>query len=535
MNDSDEPQKQLPKANVEKSWAFTWFWIFPLLALGFIGWLIYSNFIATGPTITIYFRDAKGLEEGKSPVKFRGAEVGQVKKLTLTTNEQMVAVEVSLRKSAENLARAGSDFWIVEAELSAGQIRGLRTVVSGDYISVRPGNGAETNQFNGLPDRPVLIHDTPGFQLKLWTDKLGSLKRGSPVYYRDLQVGDVLSDQISPDGSAFQVSIWIDERYRSFVGTNSMFWHAGGVDMQLGLHGVNIKAETPKALLEGAVAFSTPGGAKGTFTNYTFQLYENPLAEWTRYSETNAAGTRIQIHFEKARGLSSGADVRFRDVKIGSVVQVNLNPQNSGVDVLADIQKSAPFFARENSQFWIVHPEISAGNVQGLQTIVSGDFLEVLPGEGKARFDFAGLEEAPALQTKKTGTKIILLSDKLGSIQIGSAVFYRGLKVGEILKFQLGKQSQDVEITAQIENRYAPLVRKNSKFYNVGGINVEIGVLSADIRAQSLKTLISGGVAFVTPDMPGDLAPNGTAFRLYEKPDDAWLGWSPKIQLDESP
>lgn len=529
--DADKPEESLPKARVEKNWAFTWFWIVPVLALSFVGWLIYKNVVATGPTITIVFSDSKSLQEDNSAVKFHGANIGTVKKVTLQTNG-LVAVEASLHKDAEHLARAGTEFWIVSPEVSLGEIRGLKTIVSGDYITLKPGNGVRTNRFKGLDEPPIVPANEPGFQLTLWSDKLGSIKPGSPVYYRDLEVGHVLPHRLTSDGLAFLIPIWIDEKFSSLVGTNSKFWHAGGLDVHLGLDGVSIKAATPKALLSGGIAFASPGGAKGKVSEKTmFQLYEHPLAEWTGFSHTNAAGSRITIHFKNAHGLSAGADLKYRNVKIGTVVQMTLDEKQNGIVVLADLGDAARFYARAQSQFWIVHPEISIGKLSGLQAIGSGDFIEVRPGDGKPQFEFTGLEDAPALKMETPGLRILLLSDNIGSVQKGTLIYFRGISVGQVLDFHLDEQSQAVEIIAQIEEHYAPLVRKNSKFYNVGGVHADIGLLQSDIRSQSFRTLISGGIAFATPDTLEPPAPDGLAFRLYEKPEDEWLGWAPAIKL----
>jgi len=155
----------------------------------------------------------------------------------------------------------------------------------------------------------------------------------------------------------------------------------------------------------------------------------------------------------------------------------------------------------------------------------------VRPGNGRPAFEFAGREEPPPAAVQAPGLDIVMVAEKLGSTQTGSPVLYRGIKVGEVLTSALGPDSQVVNIVVRIDLHYAPLVRRNSKFWNAGGINVDIGLRGLDVAASSFKTLISGGIAFATPDAMDELAASGTPFRLYDKPEDRWLGWAPIIPI----
>jgi paraquat-inducible protein B len=144
---------------------------------------------------------------------------------------------------------------------------------------------------------------------------------------------------------------------------------------------------------------------------------------------------------------------------------------------------------------------------------------------------FQGVETEP-LSEEPEALLIVLKAPDLGSLQKSSAIFYRGIKVGEVLFFQLAEDSREVVIHARIHQEYKPLVRSNSRFWNAGGIDVHFGLFKGiQVSAESAATLVSGGIEFATPPELADLATNGAAFTLYEKPEDKWKTWMPVIPL----
>src|SRR5437870_3589421 len=154
MTDQKHSQRPdaLPKARVEKAAQRYWIWIVPALAAAFVAWLVYRTVAEAGPAITILFKSGKGIEVGKTAIKYRGVTIGTVHSLKLSPDRQYVMVEAVLGKSAAGIASEGSEFWIVEPEVSLEAIRGLRTIVSGDYIQVKPGNGKPATKFIGIEE-----------------------------------------------------------------------------------------------------------------------------------------------------------------------------------------------------------------------------------------------------------------------------------------------------------------------------------------------------------------------------------------------
>jgi paraquat-inducible protein B len=258
------------------------------------------------------------------------------------------------------------------------------------------------------------------------------------------------------------------------------------------------------------------------------------LAAWFIYSNLFNSGPTLHIFFDNAAGLQAGkSSLKYRGADIGHVTKVRLSEDQRRVDVAVSLNHSAEGLARAGSRFWIVKPEVGVEQITGLRTIVSGDYITVEPGSGKFQDHFDGLVGAPVVEPQGM-LRILLLAEKADSLKARTPGFYRGIQVGEVFSLDLGHKSQTIQITVDIQTRYAPLVRMNSKFWNAGGIKMNLSLSGLNIAAQSLESLVSGGIAFATPDLTEQEAPRETSFRLYDKPEDAWLSWSPPIELDET-
>jgi len=281
----NEKSPALPKAQVGKSHLLNWLlWLIPVAAALVCAWFVSQDIIFAGPTVTIYFENADGLQEQNSLVEYRGATVGQVETLKLTKDRQRVAVKVQLDASAANIAREGSVFWIVRPQVKLGSLSGLQTIVSGDYITVQPGSGARTNLFIGVNKEP--IEPAKGLDILLLAPKLGSLQPQSPVFYRDIQVGEVLDSRLSDDAREVVIHARIREEYAPLARMNSKFWNAGGINIHIGLFsGANISAESAQTLISGGIEFATPPDFQDAATNgVVFILNEKSEDEWGKWS-----------------------------------------------------------------------------------------------------------------------------------------------------------------------------------------------------------------------------------------------------------
>jgi paraquat-inducible protein B len=288
MNDQPDDRKSdgsLPKAEIKKTRHTWWLWLVPLGALALCAWFVYRDYIATGPVVTIYFHDASGLEENNTQIRLFGATVGQVKRLELTKKSDRVQVKARLAGSAAQLAKTGTVFWIVRPEFKIGAISGLRTIISGEYIAVRPGGGPRTNIFVGAESEPV--SEEPGaLHVTLLMPALSSVQEQSGIYYRGIKVGEVLKFQLDDDAQGVKIQARIHKEFAPLVRVNSKFWNAGGIDFHFGLfRGAEISAESARALLSGGIEFATPTDAgKPASDGALFRLYDKPDDTWKNWA-----------------------------------------------------------------------------------------------------------------------------------------------------------------------------------------------------------------------------------------------------------
>jgi paraquat-inducible protein B len=242
-------------------------------------------------------------------------------------------------------------------------------------------------------------------------------------------------------------------------------------------------------------------------------------------------GPEITISFKDGNGLRVGRTlVRYRGVQIGEVTDIELSKDMQRVLVRVRLQRSAASVAKSGSVFWIVRLGNEIENIGNIGTVITGAYIEVLPGEGESKSEFVGLENAYAME--RGGLKIVLLSHRLGMVRPNWPVYYRGVEVGTIQSSKLNANATAAEIQVLIRAQYAPLVRNGSRFWNTSGVDVKMGLFrGVEINVESLRSLLSGGIAFATPDAGAKPAKDGAVFRLHDEPHKDWLQWAPAIPL----
>jgi paraquat-inducible protein B len=195
------------------------------------------------------------------------------------------------------------------------------------------------------------------------------------------------------------------------------------------------------------------------------------------------------------------------------------------------LASSAEYLARADTLFWVVKPELSLQNISGLNTLVSGAYIDCRPGDGPICHTFDGLKGAPVIAGE--GLHVIVSADSIGAMMVDSPVTYRGIQVGIVKDIRLSAQADAANITLFIWDRYRTLVRTNSVFWMLKGADIS-GSLFGGLKLQlgSVQSLLTGGVAFATPEQNfGPPAHEATSFVLHDRPEDDWLKWKAKITL----
>ncbi|MGD8660843.1 MAG: MlaD family protein [Desulfobacterales bacterium] len=319
--------KGLPEPEVRtKKQRISIVWLVPLIALAVGGWLVYKAISEKGPTITITFNTAAGLEAGKTKIKYKDVEIGQVDSIVLSEDISHVIVKAELVKGSKNYLSENTRFWVVRARVTAGSVSGLSTLFSGAYIGIDPGKpGSPATQFKGLEVPPVVTAELPGSHFVLRASSLGSLDVGVPVYFRRIEVGQMVSYQLDEDGQAVTLKVFIHDPHHELVRKNTRFWNTSGLDVAVGADGIRVDTESFTSLMIGGIAFDTPinmAPGEPAEENEVFKLYENrdSISE-----KTYARKERWLLYFDgDVRGLQEGAPVELQGIQIGQVLDVSL-------------------------------------------------------------------------------------------------------------------------------------------------------------------------------------------------------------------
>jgi paraquat-inducible protein B len=318
----------LPSAILHRSQRsrLTLVWLAPVLAALIGGWIAARAVIDRGPTITVTFVDADGIEAGKTRVRYKNVDVGNVKLITLAPDLRTVNVTIEMAKFAQRLVVSDTRFWVVRPRLGASGVSGLGTILSGAYIGMDVGASRETaREFTGLETPPVVEGGTAGKQFVLESQDLGSLGVGAPAYFHHIQVGQISSISLNPDGHGVTLKLFVTAPYDRFVTDDTRFWHASGVDIAVDSGGVRMQTESLTAILAGGVALETPPGSMVTApasADSRFHLATNRDAAMK--APDRVVDQYILNFDESLRGLAPGAIVNFRGVDIGEVASLNV-------------------------------------------------------------------------------------------------------------------------------------------------------------------------------------------------------------------
>ncbi len=257
------------------------------------------------------------------------------------------------------------------------------------------------------------------------------------------------------------------------------------------------------------------------------------VAAWMLMREWRNRGAEIVIEFADGSGIEPRqTKLEYKGVVVGTVKEVSLAPDLGHVLVRLQLTRDADAIAREGAQFWIVQPEIGFGGISGLETLLTGAHLGVELGDGGRVTQFRGLDAPPALEKVEEGRAYLLRTERLGGLQLHAPVFYRDVKVGEVESARLADDSTGVWVRIRVQRAYANLIQTNTRFWNAGGAPLQISLFGGGSQKKSLQSIITGAIAFATPEESADVAADGAQFMLANEADKEWLKWSPKISIN---
>jgi paraquat-inducible protein B len=327
MSDEAQPKRPLAEPRVvrRRNWLPSLIWLIPIVA-ALVGIALVARILMErGPEVVLTFKTAEGLEANKTAVKYKDVQIGTVQSIRLANDRSHVRVLVQLKKEARSFTAQDTRFWVVRPRLDTSGISGLGTLLSGAYIGADAGSSEETaGEFTGLEVPPIVTRDASGRQFLLRSRDVGSLDIGSPVYFRRIKVGQVAAYELDGDGRGVTLRVFVNAPYDRFVGANTRFWHASGLDVQLGANGVKLRTQSLATIVLGGIAFQAPDDAMGPAAqeNTVFALADDEIAAM---KQPDGPSQTLLLYFNQSlRGLSPGAVVDFRGVEVGEVKSIGV-------------------------------------------------------------------------------------------------------------------------------------------------------------------------------------------------------------------
>ncbi len=335
---------QIPDAVVEqrRHYSSLLVWIIPIIAAIIGASLAVKSYLDRGSIITITFKSGEGIEAGKTKIKYKDVPIGEVKAVTLAKDGSHVLVTAEMFKESALLMVEDTRFWVVRARISRSNISGLGTLMEGSYIGVDTGTSKQPqDEFKGLERPPVFAMNEPGRQFILRAMDIGSLDSTSPIFYRRIQVGEVIAYDLDQDGKGVTLNIFIRAPYDQYVKANTIFWHASGIDVSLDATGVKVNSQSLVTILLGGISFLSPedpDNAQPAHPDTTFTLFADRDEAMKR---PDAVVKTYRLMFqESVRGLSIGAPVDLRGFAVGEVTKINidLDPRNNSISIPVEVQ-----------------------------------------------------------------------------------------------------------------------------------------------------------------------------------------------------
>ncbi|MBR9727847.1 MlaD family protein [Shewanella intestini] len=485
-------QSEPPK--IVKKKLFSPIWLLPIIALVLGSWLGIKSIKESGVEITIHFPNANGMEQGKTLVKFQGLVVGKVTDISLDKDLQGVNVQVLMDYRSEPFLNQNTQFWLVKPKASITGVEGLDTIFSGNYIAIQPGKKARSSSyFVAKNSAPALEPGSRGMVLTLITDKLGSIDVGSPLFYRQVPVGDVVSYRLK-DNKQIEINVFVEDQYTKLVKQDSRFWNVSGVKVDASLSGLSVNTESLASIIAGGISFDSSDSATNANSGDTFRLFDS--------KESAIAGVEFTLSVDSADNVSKGTKIIYRGIQIGEVDSLKL--ADADIKVIAKLTHQYRDLLTADSQFWLEGAQVSFTKVNHLSRLVTGAVINVLPGSSTSALpkEYKLASHAPDL-LKAAKLSLTLTSDINTGISEQAQVRYKQLPIGNVTHVGLSADLEQVNYQIEIYPEYKSLLTKGSYFIHESALDINASLDGISVKTRDLNTLMNGAISLIrAPNNP---------------------------------
>ena len=484
---NDELQHDYGKVIQHAPVRISWVWLFPLLAVAAAAWFFWNDWKSNGPKIEIQFHEAPGIEVNKTLLFYRGVVAGKVTDVRLDKKLSKAIVTVRLKAFATALSQSGTIYWIDQPVISLAKTSGLSSLIQGNSIQARLGEGPKTDRFVGMEKMPLHPLEAPGLVLKLTAKNISALDEGAPITYRGITIGGIMAKGIDHDGAPYVIAA-IQQQYMNAIRSNSRFWNVAVSSLQLGPSGVSFELLNLQGIFLGTVAvdcFEPPGDVVQSGT--AFELCENERA-----ARAEDDGMIITLYANEIPTMDVGAPVFCHGIIVGTVKKKSLNENNKATLTLM-IKKEFIGRVHQNSKFWRVPatsiqagPGVMKVEIEGIKSLFEGGiaFDDFSAGSSSATdgssFELFANEQIARLSLKPL---ILTFEDGQGLLAGQTQVRYLGIPVGIVQEVKVVRHH--IEATAFIDPGY-DFLRQSGVIYSIIRPKIALHGVSG------LETLVSG-------------------------------------------
>lgn len=467
---------------------------------------------------------------GITKLMFGEKHIGTVRNVHPSTDLKFAQVTIGYQSDFKSVFTEGSKIWIVEPTLSSGNVAGFNALLTGAFLQIKKGKGALKSQFTLLKKAPASVPEDEGLQVRLIASHAGSISVGSPITFKKMYIGSIDSIDFSANSLGVDVAITIEDEYRHLITQDSQFYLASGVNVKADMTGMTIQTESMQSIIRGGI------GLDNSRADYT-----KPADEMTKFimfdslADMQQSGFEVLVKFNQVIDIAVDATVQYQGHVVGNVKEVHLDESLTSTILTVYLNKDHSSLAKNTTQFWLVQPEVSPARVANTKAFFTGNYLGVLPGTGENKDRFTGLMSAPALTELPDGLNLTLTAKTRGSLNPQSPVYYRQIKVGQVLGVSLNNNADGVLIYVNIDNDKQHLVNSSTKFYNASGIKIDAGLFSGvKVDTTSIETILAGGIAFSTErsNSAGNEF-NQQTFKLFNEANEQWQEWQPVLTAPE--
>lgn len=522
---SENTQPQVEQARLRQPRKISPFWLLPIVAF-IIGVLLFFQILQQqGEMITIRFKQGDGISASKTAIRYQGLQIGQVKRVYFVDDLKEVEVTAEINPEAKSVLREGTKFWLVKPTASLAGVSGLDALVSGNYITLLPGEGGSEDEFIAEEESPTVTVSDGDLLVRLLADDLGSITIGANVYFRKVPVGTVADYRFTKDQKKVEIELVINKKYANLVKQNSHFWNISGVEFNASWSNVHFAMDSLASIVQGAVAFDSPDGAEPAEQGQAFTLYENvkaakrgvevkitlPLIAGLQINETPVFYQNMQI------GVLAGLDkTEAPEQPFQTTEQTELLTQGTLL-----IDPNYTDILRSGSHILLKTPKFNVDKAQlsKLSELLRGAYFELEAGQGEPQREFSVRKEADFLLTQPNVLAFKLTAPQSYGVAEGQGIYYNDVPIGEVLKRQLNLD--DVVFEAIIFPPYRHLIGENSQFVAISQLDVAVGLDGLQVKAGSPSDWLKGGIRVL------NLKPQGAVkaeYPLYADVDSAEAG-----------